>query len=166
MPTPTYVPLLSYTLPSNSTSVALTGIPQGYTDLVLQVTAYNTTASQEYRMYFNNDTTTVYNFYGVTASPGGGRSTFGNQATGFFRILPNSSIPNWNVDDSTFEININGYSSTAIKKCYYATGQATSYSIQHVGVWPSTAAITSIYFSTGGGNIAANSTFNIYGIIS
>lgn len=60
MPTPTYEPIISYTLPSNTTSYTFSSFPGStYTDIFYIITKFNANPTSVY-MRFNGDTTSNY----------------------------------------------------------------------------------------------------------
>lgn len=161
MPTNTYVALQTQTLSSTSSSVVFSSIPQTYTDLVLVISAKNTTG-QNYETWlrFNSDSasnysqTFVQNYAGSTQS---GRNSNINQ------ITPGK------MNTTSFDvniININNYSNATTYKTILSrlnNGEFVTGAL--VGLWRNTAAITRIEaFNEPGTNYTAGSTFTLYGI--
>jgi len=159
MPTNTYVALATQTLGSTVSSVTFSSIPQGYTDLVLVATAsrgITGSGAADFNMTFNGDTGTNYSvtlLYEANST----RST-------------NRANLNWMgaVGDNNLlqsAVNIMSYSNTITYKTAIGRwGSPTDSQVRaSVGVWRSTAAITSLTI-TPTNNIAAGSTLTLYGI--
>lgn len=162
MPTSTYVPLASVELSSPTAIVSFTSIPQTYKEIVFSVSAYCTVASQEFSMYWNNDT--GYNYYwGITAGAGGSRN-HSEASYNKFILWLNSIVPTWNADNSGYEISIPDYSQSSRPKTFIGQGFTQFQSAMSTGVYYPTTAISSVYFQVGSGNFAAGSTFNLWGI--
>jgi hypothetical protein len=162
MPTSTYVPLASIQLSSPTSVVSFTSIPQTYKEIVFSISAYCTTSSQTFSMYWNNDTSGNY-FYGITAGSGGSRS-HSEQNSSSMLLWLNTSIPSWDADNSSYEISIPDYAQSTRNKTFIGQGFTQFHSAMSTGVYYSTAAISSVYFKVGGGNFATGSTFNLWGI--
>ena len=165
----TYSPIATQTLTGTATSVTFSNIPQGYTDLILQVNDQLSGASG-YQIQFNNDTNANYLQMQMGGYGGAGAAA---------KILGASSIYNNLVyGDSTTAsyytpniIQIQNYSnSTAYKTVLwrYGTtnanaGNAESFLI--TGSWNSNSPITSITISVWNAvNFIAGSSFSLYGI--
>ena len=160
----TYVPIQAITLSSAVASVTFTGIPQTYTDLVLVSSAQRgiTGSGGAGTMILNGDTGTNYsNTYleGLSSAAGSGRD---------------SNKAQINIGYS-FDTNINtnilhfmNYSNTTTNKTVLMRSNNAGREVASiVGLWRSTAAITSISLTLLGGttpNWATGSTFSLYGI--
>jgi hypothetical protein len=67
--------------------------------------------------------------------------------------------------DTTAIIQINNYSNTTTNKTVLTRiGQASGYVVGSVGLWRSTAAISTILVNGDGTNLSSGSTFTLYGI--
>lgn len=160
MATNTYTALATQTLGSASSSVTFSSIPSGYTDLVLVMSAKITSGgATNDRLQFNGDTGTNYS---TTVLYGTGSSA------GSYRLSNNSSILIDDVTSTNFnvnEINIQNYSNTTTYKTVVLRSSPSDSSVQaNVGLWRSTAAITSLTILAGASTFVAGSTFNLYGI--
>ena len=158
---PTYEPIATTTLGSTSSSVIFNSISGSYTDLVLIISAKNTTG-QNYETWlrFNSDSGSNYsqtflqNYAGSTQS---GRNSNINQ------ITPGK------MNTTSFDaniININNYSNATTNKTVLSrvnNGEFVAGVL--IGLWRNTAAITKIEALTEPGtNYTAGSTFTLYGI--
>lgn len=158
----TYEPIATTTLGSASGTVTFSSIPGTYTDLVLVVNAKAvTTTDGSVSLRFNSDTGSNYSYTRLLGLGSGslisGRGTSLSQM--LVGIVANSNL-------SSTIVSVNNYSnSTTYKSVIGKSGKADSYVTADVGLWRSTAAITSISFIVNdGGNYATGSTFTIYGI--
>ena len=155
MPLPsTYIPIATNTLTATAASVVFSNIPQTYTDLVVSI--YTPTGG-DLNFRINGDTganysNTVIYAYSAFGSTRTSNSTssylnYGSNSGGYFGLLQ-----------------FNNYSNTTTNKVSLlrdtAGGAITD---MMVGLYRSTAAITSLTFNPPG-TFAAGSTFTIYGI--
>ena len=168
MATTTYVPLISYTVPSAVATVTLGSggqgtIPSTYTDLVLVIAGTSTANAQAF-IRFNNDSTASYsatNMYGDGATAGSERYTTSSgspfNAYGF--------IGNFKTGQGNKIIHLNNYSNTTTFKNYLCrtTNPSTDTSTM-VGLWQSTSAISRIDLFINGSTWASGTTINLYGI--
>ena len=154
----TYTPIATQTLASTSTSVTFSSIAGTYTDLVL-VTNGNTAANSNTYLQFNGDTATNYS---ITRMSSNGSATSA-------RTTSASKI---NLDAFGFYvtafsankiISIQNYSNATTKKTVLIRSNSTSGTDAVVGLWRSTAAITSLTF-TSDSAMQIGSTFTLYGI--
>jgi hypothetical protein len=159
MPTKTYEPIFTYTLPSAQASYTFSLIPGTYTDLVLIITGTVSTEGSA-RFQCNGDTSTNYSttlLFGNGASALTGRAA--NQNFGAIgrigTVVSNSIIHFMNYSNATtFKTVLSrGNLSNA-----YVTAQAT--------LWRATpAAITSIVLTPeNAANWDTGTTFTLYGI--
>ena len=103
MPTPTYVPLATYTVPSATASVVFSSIPATYRDLILVVSG-SASAGGSFALRFNSDSGSNYSYLfmsgtgstfssgqepSVTVAQGGGLSTI--QSNTIFQIMDYSA---------------------------------------------------------------------------
>jgi hypothetical protein len=151
----TYSPIASQTLTANAASITFSGIPQGYTDLVIVVKGQGTTGIA-HTTTFNGDTGSNYSrayFYGSGAgAPVSGR------ATGEVGI-----IYSVNANAGHTILQINGYSnSTTWKTALWSNDYYTNAVLRGVGVWRNTAPITSITFT--GSDTASGAVISLYGL--
>lgn len=158
MPTNTYVALQRTTVSGSSTSsVTLGSIPQTYTDLVLVING-SATAQVDLRYTLNSDTGSNYS---RTYMLGTGSSTLSGRDTSL-TYLPISFL---DTTQTTCIVNFQNYSNTTtFKTVLERAGNAGSATNAIVGLWRSTAAISSMTLTTSSGTITAGTTFSLYGI--
>lgn len=158
MPTNTYIALASQTIGTAVSSVTFSGISQAYTDLVLVVTNVPSgSLGQDIKVNFNGDASTNYSRTYLLGSGSAGSS---GRSTSAAYWAPSGSYNNENI-----VFNFMNYSNTTTNKVFIGkTAAPGDYYAATVGLWRSTAAITSIVFTLGGGSFGVGSTFNLYGI--
>ena len=154
---------MSYTLisetvlSSSAASVTFSSIPQTYTDLVFEFLA-NTTATVGTLLQFNGDTGTNYSstqLYGSGTSATSARTTNATSIAG--SVIGAYPAPGlWN---------LLSYANTSVYKTVLVRGGNQDYVSGYVGLWRSTAAITSLLVSPGGGNSwQSGSVFRLWGV--
>jgi hypothetical protein len=158
----TYTPISTITINNSSTTTLdFTSIPQTYTDLVL-VCNYGTSGGDLY-MRLNNDTAN----YSDTELGGNGTSAYSGRLSnrsGYY--INNQGITRPGPATTTI-VNFQNYANTTTFKSILWRGSDVGVSIEaHVGLWRSTAAITSINFImiNVSGTITPGSQFTLYGI--
>jgi hypothetical protein len=162
----TYTPIATTTLGSSSTSVSFSSF-SGYTDLVCIYSVRTSAAgAQDVYVQFNGDTATNYSatiLYGDGSAASSYRSS--NDARGILLDFQGSAGPT-SGPYNTGIINFMNYAnSTTYKTTVGRTGRADSGADAGVGLWQSTAAITSMAFKLSAGNsFATGSVFTLYGI--
>ena len=161
---PTYTKIASQTLGSAAASVTFSNLPQNYTDLVIimqhKVSGSATAADGFIRV--NSDTGSNYSNTQLASDPGSSRQT-------------GVSFWMWGADASTefaftrFDL-MNYSNNTTYKSILWRQG-LSNVVFANVGLWRSTAAITSLSFTSsdqlGQGvadNFASGSTFTLYGV--
>jgi hypothetical protein len=153
----TQTPIASITLSASTSSVTFANIPQTYTDLVIVISGVSS-AANELRYRFNSDSGSNYSFtqlYGDGSSAGSSRDS--NRTYG--RIGSTRTTQNVHIGQ------IQNYSnSTTFKSVLSRESTADSIVQAFVGLWRSTAAITSIEFTPETGTFSSGMTFNLYGI--
>jgi hypothetical protein len=157
----TYVPIQAITLSANTATVSFTGIPQTYTDLVLVIEGA-LTASGNKRIYFNG----VGTDQSSTALWGTGSSAVSARYTGTgtcYLDVANAVTNRYNTI-----VHIQNYANTTTNKTYLSRHNSAAVSTEAiVGLWRSTAAITSFDLNVATGSSAvygSGSTFTLYGI--
>jgi hypothetical protein len=163
MPTNTYVALRTTTVGTAVASVTLdlTGI-SGYTDLVLVSSVKVSGAAEAIKVQFNGDTG---NNYSYTQLIGDGSSAVSYRSSNVNYIYASNGTSTTNYGTGIF--NIQNYSNTTTYKTVLGRFSEAEYNAwADVGVWRSTAAITSINLSVTGTSktISSGSTFSLYGI--
>lgn len=153
----TYSQIATQTLGSSATTVTFSSIPQTYTNLVL-VIAGTSSVQLDLNFRFNSDTGSNYSrtyLFGNGSSAVSGRDLNGTSV----------AIGSLNTNQSNCIINFPQYSNTTTYKTILErANQAQSVVNTIVGLWRSTAAISNISITSGGGNILTGSTFTLYGI--
>ena len=160
--TVTYEAIYSTTLGSAQASVTLNSF-SGYTDLFLTTSASTTSSGNSGRVdvTVNGDTGSNYSF---TRMAGDGSSAFSyrrsNQTS--FAELANSTSGNF----FPMQLQFMNYANTTTNKTVLQNAFVSASFRREVGVglWRSTAAITSITLTAFGTTFVAGSNFSIYGI--
>ena len=157
----TYEPIATQTLGSAASTYTFSSISGSYTDLVLIASAYGTAVNQNLYIRFNGDSG---NNYSGTTLWGNGTSALSARVTSqsyfFMDRLGNGTGYGTGVAHIMNYSNTTTYKTTLVRYGYAGTDtEATA------GLWMNTAAITSVTIGGGGtANIAAGSTFTLYGI--
>ena len=164
----TYESIATTTLSSAALNVTFTSIAGTYTDLVVVCdNLFSASGTPNLRILFNTDTATNYS---VTVLEGNGATPYSVRQSsingidfGYYTSLyptGTSTIP------SNAIINIMGYSnSTTYKSVISRSNSGYSGTNLNVGLWRSTAAITSVRISNSSAvNFTSGSTFSLYGI--
>jgi hypothetical protein len=157
----TYEPIATTTLSSAAADITFSSISGAYTDLILVATPLCSTASN-FTFQFNGDTGTNYSATGVA---GNGSTTASWRQT-------SSTVPylgyyaSTDTTSSSNIISIMNYSNSTTYKSFLCRASNANTGVEGiVGLWRSTAAITSIVVKfTGGANFNTGSTFTLYGI--
>ena len=151
----TYDSIASTTLTSTSTSVSLTSIPATFTDLHIVVAAPGGAIGGDWAIQFNGDTASNYSrtyIFGTGSGAGSGR----NSAATFISLGGART-------DGMVRLNVQNYSNTTTNKTtLHFIGSAGDDLAAIVGLWRSTAAITSVRFF--GPTWPIGTTFTLYGI--
>lgn len=159
----TYTPIATNTLGSAASSVTFSSISGTYTDLVLIMNLGTSTTNADVYINLNGDNGSNYSrtvLYGTGSTAGSTRGTndtrfnltyYGNPTTAFSWI----GI-----------VNFMNYSNTTTYKTFLSKAtNADTYGVNdQVGLWRSTAAITSMVISNPFGNFNTGATFTLYGI--
>ena len=158
----TYIPIATTTLTSAQATIDFTSISGSYTDLIL-VTDFSVTSAGDFYLRVNSDTGSNYS---VTRLIGDGTSAVSTRSSSVGYITPN-----YNSDQTSQRVIqtwlFQNYSNTTTNKtilCRY--NNAARQAVAAVGLWRSTAAISSINIARSAGNFDIGSTFTIYGITS
>ena len=168
MATNTYVALTpSITLSSDTTTVTLSSIPAGYTDLRLVIVPASSSGTNGIRMRINGDTTAIYSgtyLDGNGTSAASWRDSAATQAQLSYRLGINTTLT------QVYTLDFMDYSNTTTNKsviCRY-NDAASAAGVSSL-LWRSTTAINSLSFNINGfgastGNFITGSTFSLYGI--
>jgi hypothetical protein len=161
----TYTPIATQTLGSAASSVIFSSIPQGYTDLVIVLSALTSVDVVYSRMKFNFDSGANYS---STYLEGDGSVANSNRYSNNNYI----QFSYWNAgagaNPETTILNIMNYSNSTTNKTallrYNGVGGGASGVTSTVGLWRNTNAINAVEFSVGSGTFDSGSTFSLYGI--
>ncbi len=167
----TYESIATQTLGSAAASVTFSSIPATYTDLILVVSGLSDNSANIYEamyMQVNSDTGSNYSntsLYGDGSSATSGRAT---SATSVEITRLNSTFSS-NTAPGTEIVHLQNYSNATTYKTFLGrTSNIPNGNLNVgavVGLWRSTAAITSIKVGpVVGTNFVAGSTFSLYGI--
>jgi hypothetical protein len=164
MATATYVPLATQTLGSAASSITLSSIPSGYTDLRISFPhSISSTSGYSGYLQFNGDTGNNYSWT-VILGNGSGTSSSSPTGQGYIQIdgmgISNSNQPLLTSVD-IFSYTGSTYKSVLINVS--GDNNGTGYVQTSVGLWRSTSSITSIKLYTGN-TFAAGSTATLWGI--
>lgn len=165
MPLPsTLTPIATNTLTANAASVTFSNLPQGYTDLVVILSAFGSIAGADIRLQVNSDTGTNYSSTRLI----GYTSAVSNRNSNATYFQPTNYVGIGSSEATASVFNLMNYSNTNVYKTMLVRHNqpqgAYFETAAHVGLWRSTSAITTIQFSLSSGNYSANSTFTIYGV--
>ena len=164
----TYEPIASQTLSSDTASVTFSDIPGTYTDLIIAAYikhSFGTTGDVAFEgLQFNSDTGTNYSRTGLYGNGSSAVSDRLSSANGITLVGTRGS----NSDFGVSLIQVMSYSNTNVNKTVLYANASSGTSVpayRNVGLWRSTAAITSVTITaTGAFTIKAGSTFSVYGI--
>lgn len=161
MPT-TYEPIATTTLGSTSTLVTFSSIPATYTDLFVACQIKRTSATLNFRLTLNNDTSALYSYTRLSAY-----STTGIASD---RITGGANFQPWfngaaftNISNFTFNL-MNYANTTTFKSVLFKNAEAGGEMTATVGTYQSTSAINRIDFTAGSNSFATGCTFTLYGI--
>jgi hypothetical protein len=159
--TSTYEKIATTTLGSASNDVTFTSIPATYTDIVVICNTKTDTGTADLWFNFNSDTGGNYS---ITFISGNGSIVQSARNTNATKM----SVTNYGYLETTigtYIVNIQNYSNTTTYKSSLARANTTSNGLAAgVGLWRSTAAISTIKISPSANNFASGSTFTLYGI--
>ena len=166
MATNTYVALATQTLGTAASSVTFSSIPQGYTDLVMVVSASQTGGSvNQGKLAVGNGSIDTGSNYSETILYGNGSSALSARTNGtwwnadYLAAPPLSGIPNACI------YHFQNYSNTTTYKTVLSRSNVAGNGLEAmVHLWRSTAAINTILYGVTGGSLAAGTTISIYGI--
>jgi hypothetical protein len=160
--TATYSLISSYTHTGASTGEITVGsIPQTFTDLVVQASVLYSADNGNYIGFrINGDTSALYS---STPMVGNGTSTNSYRATGDTKIAFYASSTS---NRTTVTINLNDYANTTtFKSPLIRSSSVSSDNVEaRIGLWRSTAAVSSFSFWFPNASIAAGTNIKLYGI--
>lgn len=169
---PTYVPIATITLPSNTAELVFDGIPQTYQDLVISLTGRSASTSVGDALFIrlNGDTGTRYSgnrlFAGDTL---GGNSQTSATTMDFVRLATSASS---NTIPSYTEVHLFNYATSSTHKVAYGYSLTTrtadpDANINHgTAIWRNTSeGVNRItFYSASTFNLAAGFQATLYGI--
>jgi hypothetical protein len=161
---PTYEPIQVITLTSDQNDITFTSIPNTYTDLVFVVQAQSTAAgsnSNGMRCRINGDSGTNYSY--TSMNSGSGRET----NVDYF--IPGEIPQTSNESRNLVIFSVMSYANTSILKTILSRGNMNQVTNTAIGLWRSTAAVTSVsisrnFFTDGTSKVKSGSTVSLYGI--
>jgi len=160
LPTTTYTPLANITVTSNTSNVSFNNIPNTYRDLIV-IYSYRSTGDASLLGQLNSDSGSNYPQIWLQNSGSSTRSE--NLTRTGYEAGYNST------SGVTFfgQLAIMDYSTTDKHKTAVlrAASQTPDEIIARVMRWANTAAVTSLRFACTG-QIAAGSTFSLYGVVA
>jgi hypothetical protein len=157
----TYTELRQTVLGSNTPSVTLnlSGI-SGYTDLRLVING-GATVYGGCRMQFNGDTASNYSDTYILGTGSGSGSSGRDVSLSYV----SAGYPLTTTLTSLHTVDFMNYANTTTNKTILGrSSDAASITLAQVGLWRSTAAITSILLYPASGNFLSGTTFSLYGI--
>lgn len=157
----TYEPIATATGTGSSGTITFSSISGSYTDLVLVCNGRINSGTANLLVQFNGDTSSLYS---TTILYGTGTSALSDRYSSTATYVCWAAY--WNPTDiATTIVNIQNYSNATTHKTLISRNNAVSYGTETmVGLWRSTAAITSITLKTSANNFTTASTFTLYGI--
>jgi hypothetical protein len=163
----TFTLIASHTIPSATSAYTFSDIPSTYTDLKL-VWSVLQTVNTDAILTFNGNTS-GYNYrsiFDVNQTSGAPDTYGGNVTTGLILQYFWGSGTTFNAGG----MYITNYASATPKAIWTDNTQPNLTANNNFSLvpmshnWSNTAAITSLTFTPGGGNLAANTQFSLYGI--
>lgn len=156
----TYTPIATTTLTGSSNTLTFSSIAGTYTDLIIAASASMPSTDDAFLVQFNSDTGTNYS---TTYLYGNGSAAVSGRASNATSTIQGRA---GNATFGTSYIQFQNYSNTTTYKTVISRGgSASGLVVAYVGLWRSTAAITSIKITSESGNSFSNgSTFTLYGI--
>jgi hypothetical protein len=156
----TYTPIASVTLNATASSITFSSIPQTYTDLVI-VTSGTSSGGAQITARFNGATTN----YSSTNLSGNGSTTFSGVFTGLTYIqLGYHDYFTTGQANAITQI-MNYANTTTNKNILNRTNNAAVGVGLSIGLWRSTAAITTIELLPLNSTWGSGTTFDLYGIL-
>lgn len=159
----TYEPITTTTLTSAQATVTFSSISGSYTDIIL-ITDNDQSGGTQGNLFiqFNSDTGSNYS---RTWLSGNGTSPFSGRESSQTKIGLTAYAYPQTTTRWIGAIHIQNYSNTTTNKTILVRGNNASIGVDAiVGLWRSTAAITSLTLSRSNDNFAIGSTFTLYGI--
>jgi hypothetical protein len=162
----TYVALDQVTVGTAVSTVTFSSINQNYTDLVLVVSAAASSFANDLAIRIGNGSVDSGSNYSNTILTGNGSSAQSVRNTNQTSIFPGYYAgPTTTLGNSNQIIHFMNYANTTTNKTILSRSNVASGGVDaNVNLWRSTVAINTIELRIIGNNIAAGSTFSLYGI--
>ena len=164
----TYTPIATTTLTSAAANITFSSISQAYTDLRLVVITRqdNNGSNDSLRLRFNSDSGTNYSRTNLTGDGSSAASTrtANDDEINIVSYIPGTSATGGLYAVTTVDI-MNYSNTTTYKTCLIRTSNASAGTAATVGMWRSTAAISTIFMRVSGFNMTAGTTATLYGIL-
>jgi len=160
----TYEPIATTTVGSATAEVTFSGISGSYTDLVAVITGTRSTTGNSVLVRINSDTGSNYS---TTIIDGNGTSAISERGSNMSSGIGVAAWKGNGSDQMVVIVNIMNYANTTTYKTVLSRyGQAGTGTEALVGLWRSTAAITSLTFrSDNVSNLfSVGSVLTLYGI--
>jgi hypothetical protein len=158
----TYTQIASTTLGTAASSVTFSSIAGTYTDLVVVVNVKGTAAANP-GLRFNSDSATNYSSLAIN---GNGVSAASFRYTSSDTLFSHNAGAAMNGIWTSFIANIQNYSNATTYKTALTRYNTSTELDACVGLWRSTAAITSVAITTHTNSYDIGSTFSLYGILA
>lgn len=162
----TYEAIATSTTSGSATSVVFSSIPGSYTDIIAVISGQVNSSSENITLRFNSDTGTNYS---ITVLSGNGSTTTSvrNSSQPYASVSYNTGGAT--TSDRNYIVQIQNYSNATTNKTFLSRSNAATGSFPGteaiVGLWRSTAAITTITFGcTGSTNFINGTVISLYGI--
>ena len=162
----TYRPIATTTVSGSSTNTyTFSSISGSYTDLVLIINTGAVSAGNTFQMTVNGDTATNYSQTELWGN--GTTASSGRRSTEASWYITGSRVGNDTTLTSMSRVFLMNYSNaTTYKTILNRQDSAGKGTMGMVGLWRSTAAITSITITTPSDNFLSGSTLTLYGILA
>lgn len=156
MPTATYTPIATYTVPSNVSGYDFTSVPSGYAEIVVRCKIKTVTTNDNILLRFNNSSTGYWHVRATGNPP----IANGDSGSSTYVLGPNVS----NTHYGYVEYNIFNYADTSKNTTLLYEGDGPTVRVDYgCATWLSTTTINTIrVFSNS--NIAAGSVITLFGI--
>jgi hypothetical protein len=151
----TYTPIATTTSSSSST-ITFSSIPSTYTDLVLVISGANSGSGVK-SVQFNSDTGANYSC----------TTLIGNGSTAYSGSYSTAYLDVWNAGTNDYNtiVQFQNYSNSTTYKTYLSRQNTAAVGTEAiVGLWRSTAAISTIAINISSNNFGTTTTFSLYGI--
>jgi hypothetical protein len=159
----TYTPIATYTTANSTTAtINFNSISGAYTDLILIVSAGETTAAGGFYCVINSDTSTIYSYtqiYGTGSAAASNRAS-GESSLNLFGVQSGTNARGSNIS------HFMNYSNTTTYKTILSRGNNDGFVTGRVLLYRNTTAISSLTLTAQGTYFSTGSTFTLYGIFA